>query len=120
MLQVENTSSYRRQLLEDFYFNASNQHLVLQDLTKVNIYFKDPEVTVIEQQPMMMPFDLVSNVGGILGFFVGMSILSMCEVFEFFCELVTELFSKSSVKKNNKVELAKEDFQNEADIDKER
>ena len=37
---------------------------------------------------MMMPFDLVSNIGGILGIFTGMSILSMCEVVQFIVELL--------------------------------
>ena len=64
----------------------------------------------------MMPFDLVSNIGGILGVFVGMSILSMCEVFEFVCELATEIACKLNIKKKNKVKLAKQELQKEADI----
>ena len=70
----------------------------------MNIYFKDSTITVIEQQPMMMPFDLVSNIGGILGLFVGMSILSMCEVVQFVVELFVLMVSSQNRKKGNKTD----------------
>ena len=53
---------------------------------------------------MMMPFDLVSNIGGILGLFVGMSILSMCEVVQFVVELFALMVFGQNRKKENKTD----------------
>ena len=49
---------------------------------------------------MIKGFDLVSSIGGTLGLFVGMSILSMFEVFQLLCELISILFCQE---KQNKV-----------------
>ena len=40
----------------------------------------------------------------------------MCEVFEFICELASEIVCKLNIKKKNKVKLAKEELQKESDI----
>ena len=53
---------------------------------------------------MMMPFDLVSNVGGILGIFVGMSLLSMCEVVQFVVELFVLVVCGNNAKMKKKNE----------------
>ena len=53
---------------------------------------------------MMMPFDLVSNIGGNLGLFVGMSILSMCEVVQFVVELFALMVFGQKRKKENKTD----------------
>ena len=57
-------------------------------MSKVNVFFRTTTVTHIEEQPLMLPFDLVSGIGGTLGLFVGMSLLSMCEVVQLVCEII--------------------------------
>ena len=91
-LQLNETSSYKRELLEGFYLNQTFKSEVLKDMSRANIYFKTTTVTHIEEQPMIKGFDLVSSIGGTLGLFVGMSILSMFEVFQLLCELISILF----------------------------
>ena len=99
-LQLNKTSSYKRELLEGFYLNQTFKSEVLKDMSRANIYFKTTTVTHIEEQPMIKGFDLVSSIGGTLGLFVGMSILSMFEVFQLLCELISILFCQE---KQNKV-----------------
>ena len=102
-LQIQNASSYRRHFLENFYLNKSHQTSVLQELTKVNIYFKETTITVVEEHPELLVFDLVSNMGGILGLFAGISLLSMCEIIQFICELAIELGRKANFMVKNRV-----------------
>ena len=56
--------------------------------TGFEIYFLDTKYTVMNQQPKMETFDLVSNLGGILGLFIGISFLSFVE----FIEILIEIF----------------------------
>jgi hypothetical protein len=48
--------------------------------------------------PKIEPFDLISNIGGILGLFIGCSFVSLFELVEIFLEVYFILFSN----KNNK------------------
>ena len=52
---------------------------------------------------MMKGFDLVSNIGGTLGLFVGMSILSIFEVVQLLCELIALLVCHAKQNKVQKV-----------------
>ena len=51
----------------------------------------------------MKGYDLVSSIGGTLGLFVGMSILSLCEVVQLVCELIAIAFCQREQDKINKV-----------------
>ena len=48
----------------------------------LNIHFKSNEYTEIREMPKMTPIELISNLGGVLGIFLGLSIFSFVEVFE--------------------------------------
>ena len=72
-------------------------------MSRANIYFKTTTVTHIEEQPMIKGFDLASSIGGTLGLFVGMSILSMFKVFQLLCELISILFCQEKQNKVKKV-----------------
>jgi len=51
------------------------------------IYFEDFKYTLINQQPKIELFDLISNLGGILGLFIGFSFISLLEMIETLAEL---------------------------------
>ena len=106
--QMNETSLYRRKLLTNFYFNQSHKQEIIADMSKVNIHFKTTTVTHVDEQPTMLPFDLVSNVGGILGLFVGMSLLSMCEIIQLLGDLIASIFCGEERNKLIKVLPAKE------------
>ena len=64
---------------------------ISKDLTHVNVYFTDTTVTEIKVSPLNHPFGLVSNIGGLMGVFVGMSLLSFCEILQLIFSLVKNL-----------------------------
>ena len=75
-----------RNLTEQYYITETDTELMKtasKDLTHVSVYFTDTTLTEMKEKPLLEPFDLVSNVGGLMGIFLGMSLLSMCEVLQF-------------------------------------
>jgi hypothetical protein len=63
-------------------------HLVL------NVYFASQEYTEIRETPKMSPFDLISNLGGVLGIFLGLSIFTLAEVMEILILMISLFFRK--------------------------
>ena len=53
----------------------------------IRIYYDDLKYTWINQQPKIELFGLISNIGGSLSLFVGISFISFLELFEVFTEL---------------------------------
>jgi len=58
------------------------------------VYFHSLKYTYISQTAKAREFDLVSNIGGIFGLFVGLSFVSLLEVSELFIETLFILYSK--------------------------
>jgi len=52
------------------------------------IYFEDFKYSLISQQPKIELFSLISNLGGILGLFIGFSFISLLEIIEVLAELM--------------------------------
>ena len=63
---------------------------------QVNVYQRDADVTTIREQAMYEWYQLLSELGGLVGLYVGMSIMTVCELFEF---ILVKLFSKLLPKK---------------------
>lgn len=74
-------------------YNVTQEDLK-QTLLSVSIFYDDLGFTQITEDPKMLPVDLVSNMGGILGLFIGISFLSLGEIFEVFFEIIFILFDK--------------------------
>lgn len=51
------------------------------------IYFEDLRYTLITQKPKTTWADLISKIGGLLGLFVGVRLLSLMDIFQFVLEL---------------------------------
>ena len=68
---------------------------VRTSVLSVNVYYKDLSYTVIGQQAKTEIVDLISNVGGNLGVFIGMSLLSLVEILEILFVLLSSLFQIS-------------------------
>ena len=58
----------------------------------LRIYYQDTKYTLIEQQPKIQLADLISNIGGILGLFIGVSFLSFIEIVEILSEILMIYF----------------------------
>jgi hypothetical protein len=59
-----------------------------QNIVVVSINYKELEYTNIKEIPKMDFFDLISNIGGNLGLFIGISFLSFAEIIEFLIEAI--------------------------------
>jgi hypothetical protein len=57
------------------------------------IYYKDLKYTIIKEEPNMVLADLISNIGGLLGIFVGYSLISFLEIIE----LLIAIYDKKNV-----------------------
>ncbi len=58
------------------------------------IYYKNLNYKLISQNPKTEMFNFISNIGGLLGVFLGISFLSFIEIFETFFEIMFILFKK--------------------------
>jgi hypothetical protein len=61
---------------------------------QIRIYFEDLQYTQIGEIPKTEPFSFVSEIGGILGFFIGCGFVSFFELAELFIEICFILFNK--------------------------
>jgi hypothetical protein len=60
----------------------------------LNIFYPSKEYTEIREVPKMSIIDLISNLGGVLGIFLGFSIFSFIEMFEIMIRVSVLLFKK--------------------------
>ncbi len=63
------------------------------------IFYRSLKYTLITQKPKMLPFDVISNVGGTLGLFVGLSFVSLFEITEMVIEVILIMLRKHVLKK---------------------
>ena len=80
-LFIEANRSYSSTLKNGDIFgrNEVGYNLFEHDIAKVQIFFKTPVVIEIGRQATMSWIDYLSNVGGILGLFLGIGIVSLFE-----------------------------------------
>ena len=64
-------------------YEEANKHYI-----SIFIYYKELKYTLISQEPKLEIFVFVSNIGGILGLFLGISFLSFVEIFEILFEII--------------------------------
>jgi len=57
-------------------------------LYRIYVYFEDLKYTSISQQPKIELFGFISNLGGILGLFIGFIFISLLEIIEVLAESV--------------------------------
>ena len=65
---------------------------VSRSFVSIAVYFDDLKYTLINQKPKIEIFDLISNMGGIFGLFLGMGLLSFVELFEIILETFFIIF----------------------------
>lgn len=58
------------------------------------MYNSDIEYTSITEQPAVTPIELIANVGGTLGLFIGVSLLSFLEMVEILIKIISILIKK--------------------------
>ena len=71
----------------DAYFNDSNRETTMRDFARLNVYVADSNVIKTQESPDYGSNQLVSDIGGQLGLWVGISLITLTEVLELLCEL---------------------------------
>jgi len=74
--------------------SRTSQTFLEKDSVGIYVYYEDLKYTLISQQPKMQFIDLISNIGGSLGLFVGISFISFLELFEILIEIIFVHFEK--------------------------
>jgi hypothetical protein len=70
-------------------YEEVNKHFIV-----LYIYYKNLNYKFISQNPKTEMFNFISNIGGILGVFLGISFLSFIEIIEIIYEIIITLFFK--------------------------
>lgn len=65
-------------------YNMTNSTEVTQRTLELYVYFENMKYMEISEKPSMTWNGLLSNIGGTIGLFLGMSVMSLIEVLELF------------------------------------
>lgn len=63
-------------------YNMTNSTEVAQRTLELYVYFENMKYMEISEKPSMTLNGLISNIGGTIGLFLGMSVMSLIEVLE--------------------------------------
>ncbi|KAM5146528.1 epithelial sodium channel subunit gamma-like [Mantella aurantiaca] len=80
---------------------ADNPTLIRDNFVKVVVYFKQLNFELIEEEPSMTEINLISNMGGLVGLWVGFSVCTLAEFFELFLDVIL-LFVRRCMRTMNK------------------
>lgn len=102
------TTSHAKYLLKHYeLFNRSfdlNRTLTIDDISKsiarIRIHPYDTKYMIVTEMEAITLINLISNIGGLLGLFMGMSLLSFAEIFDIFFIVLLESWTKKREKHN--------------------
>ena len=101
-LSVKQYLVQKSRILSDF--NSKNESIDGK-LLNFQIYFESYYYDLISESPALIIPTLLANIGGLLGLFLGLSLLTFFEIFEIFFELFYKLIEKRKkdylINKNN-------------------
>lgn len=73
------------------YFLYFKKYTTYEEINKhfvgLRVFYKDLKYTLISQEPKTETFNFISDIGGILGLFLGISFLSFVEIIEIIFEI---------------------------------
>ena len=90
-LDYPNTGNIsERDITKHFSSQFETYEEVQKSFYSLIIYYKDLKYTFIKEEPYMVLADLISNIGGLLGVFIGYSIISFIEIIELLIAILHE------------------------------
>ena len=92
---------YVRKFIQDRNMSTLNvtRTEVARSLAKINVYYGDMSYQIMEEISTYKIMDLFAGVGGMLGLFLGMSILSFIEIIELLLYMFMEIINLRIVPK---------------------
>ena len=88
------------EVIKKHFPNGIDYATLKKSVLAVNVYYEELIYTKFTQLPQMSVLDLISNIGGILGLFIGISFLSFAEIISVFIEIAIVLFESKYYKKS--------------------
>ena len=70
------------------YFKNENRESTMKDFARIVVYVVDNQAIQTRESPEYEPSHLVSDIGGQLGVWIGISIITLMEVIELFMVLI--------------------------------
>uniref|UniRef100_K7E9H1 Uncharacterized protein n=2 Tax=Ornithorhynchus anatinus TaxID=9258 RepID=K7E9H1_ORNAN len=94
---IENFSKDLKEMGGQMSIIANDPALIRDNFVKVVVYFKQLNYELIEEEPSITEIDLISNMGGLVGLWVGFSVCTLAEFFELLVDVL--LFSLNRCRK---------------------
>ncbi|XP_053329152.1 amiloride-sensitive sodium channel subunit gamma-2-like [Spea bombifrons] len=85
---IENFSKELKEMGGQMKDIADSPALIRDNFVKVVVYFKQLNFELIEEEPSMTEINLISNMGGLVGLWVGFSVCTLAEFFELFLDVL--------------------------------
>nr|XP_015222677.1 PREDICTED: amiloride-sensitive sodium channel subunit gamma-like isoform X3 [Lepisosteus oculatus] len=85
---LEKFSSDLREMGGQLGTIADNPQLIRDNLVKVVVYYQQLNYERIVEEPSITEIDLISNMGGLVGLWVGFSVCTLAEFFELFVDVL--------------------------------
>ena len=85
----------------DYIFSVKKLDTQNENQAVVNIFYENLAFTEIEESPTICFANLISGIGGTLGLFLGISFLSLVEVFDILFQLFFIIFQKKKIELTN-------------------
>ena len=76
------------------FFDPSNRRVAMRNFARLNVYVADSNVLKTEETADYTESQLLSDIGGQLGLWVGISVITLAEVLELFLDVVRYFFSR--------------------------
>ena len=76
------------------YVNRLGMQQALNDFAKVNVYIADSNVLQIIEEPATTITQLISEIGGQLGIWIGVSVITISEILETILKIASAGFRK--------------------------
>ena len=95
----DSSLDYLSDLMEILFQNKYNYTINAdKNFVLLSVYYPTTQYTEIRQVPKTSLIDLISNLGGAIGIFLGFSIFSLIEIAEIFLQMILILFRRNAIK----------------------
>lgn len=89
---INNSFPVIRNTFNDYNITNVTYDLLKNSVLSIFIYYDEIKATILTEAESISMVDLISNIGGTMGLFVGVSVLSFMEIIELFSDLLMVTF----------------------------
>ena len=93
MIATNNSGDVEPEMFEK-YFRKENWKTAKNDFARINVYMADNQMTVTEEVPEYTVSMVISDIGGQLGVWIGISVLTILEMLALLGQLCRHACSK--------------------------